>query len=284
MQLDRHQGDSSSSSSPSSSQLARHESGRHASTGSHVTPSHHQSHSSNGDGSILHSSAPGPSQPANVATCQPDSVGVGGPTNPASERQQSAGTASSSDRTYGDAIHRSAQAGSCDQPQGSNGLGDDQAAAPSRGNSKGNGCAPLAAIAAPSSSSGNGSGCNNSSQEQSQHEGQPTQYQSNEDEVAGALHDETDANGPPAQTKDPHYWHEPSVLQAVCGSPSVSACGWGERLQLSSDVVPISESEEEALVLAIGASGDYMLSLFRAYAPHNVLTFMHYARRHCQQT
>lgn len=61
----------------------------------------------------------------------------------------------------------------------------------------------------------------------------------------------------------------------------MSACAWGERLHLSSNFVSVSEAEEEALVLAVGA-GDYILSLFRAYAPHNVLTFMRYARQHCQ--
>ena len=283
VQLDGHQRDSPSS-SPSSQSASRHESGRHASTPSHATYSPHHSQSSNGDGSSLQSSAPGPPQSAHVATCEPDSAGVGGPTNPASQQQQTGSTAISSDRSCDDGLHQSAQAGSRDQPQHSGGSGDDKAAAPSRGSTKGDGPAPLAAVAVSSSHSGNGSGGNNSSQEQSQSEGQPSQYQSDEDEVAGALQDETDAHGPPARTKDPHYWHEPSVLQAVCGSPSVSACAWGERLQLSSDFVPVLEFEEEALVLAIGASGDYMLSLFRAYAPHNVLTFMRYARRHCQQT
>lgn len=272
VQADGHQ---CRSSSPSPSpQPARHESGRHASTSSHVTPSHHQNHSSNGDGSRLQSSAQGGSQSADLTTCAPDS---------ALKRQQGNGTTISPDCSHGNGNHRSAQAEPWDKPQHSGRSGDNQAATPSRSSSKKHGRASSAAESPSSSSSGNDSGCNDSSQERS-HEGQPSQYQSNQDEVAGALHDETDANDPPAQTKDPHYWHEPATLQTVCGSPPVSACAWGERLQLSSDFVPVSEVEEEALVLAIGASGDYMLSLFRAYAPHNVLTFMHYARRHCQQT
>ena len=263
--------------------MARQESGRHVSTDSRVTPSHHhQSHNSNGDGSSLQTSTHGTSPSADLATSESDSAGVGGPTNRASEQQRSDGAAISSDRSYGDRIHQLAQAGSWDQARHSGGSGDDQAAAPSRGSSKENGRAPLAAVASSSSNNGNASGSNSNSPGLSQNEGQSGQYQSDEDEVAGALHDETDANGPSGQTKDPHYWHEPAVLQAVCGSSSVSARAWGERLHLSSSFVPVSDAEEEALVLAVGASGDYMLSLFRAYAPHNVLTFMRYARRHCQ--
>ena len=198
------------------------------------------------------------------------------------EQQHNDGDATSSARSYGDGVHHSARAGSWDQPQRSAESGDEQAAASSTGSEQ-NEREALAAAASCSFNNGNGSSPGNSNQELAQHGGQPGQYQSNEDEVAGVLQDETDANGPPARPKDLQYWHEPAVLQAVCVSPSVSICTWGERLQLSSNFVPVSEAEEEALVLAVGASGDFMLSLFRAYAPHNILTFMHFARRHCIQ-
>ena len=110
------------------------------------------------------------------------------------------------------------------------------------------------------------------------------QHQSVDDEVAGVLHDDAHSDRHPSQAKDPQVWHEATVLQAICGSPSVSAEAWGERLQLPSDFAAVSEAEEEALVLAVSTSGDYMLSLFRAYAPHNVLTFMQFARRRCLQS
>lgn len=274
-----HPSSHSSSHSPSPPhQLARHESGTHASTSAHATPSH-QSHRGNGDVSSLESSARRASQPYALATRQPESAGV---TQSALDRQQNGSHANNSDRSYGGGDHSALQAGSWDQPQHSVDSGHDQAATPSRDCGKENGHTPLAAVASSFSNIANS--INSTSQELSQTEGQSGQYQSDEDEVAGALHDETDANGPPARTKDPHYWHEPAVLQAVCGSPSVSAGAWGDRLQLSSSFVAVSEAEEEALVLAVGSSGDYLLSLFRAYAPHNVVTFMHYARRHCQQS
>ena len=220
-----------------------------------------------------------------MAARQPESAGVKEATQSASNRQQNGSHTSDSDRSYGGGDHSSVQAGSRDQPQHSSESGNDQAATPSGGGGKENGRTPLAAVATSSFNNASSIYSNDSSsQELLQNEGQSGQYQSDEDEVAGALHDETDANGPSAQTKDPQYWHEPAVLQAVCGSLSVSAGAWGDRLQLSSSFVPVSQAEEEALVLAVGSSGDYLLSLFRAYAPHNVVTFMHYARRHCQQT
>ena len=218
-----------------------------------------------------------------VTQSQPESAGVKEATQSASHRQQN-GT--NSERSYGGGDHSVVQANSRDQPQHSSESGrKTQSVTPSRGSGKENGNTPLGAVASSLSHKANGvNSSDNSRQEVSQNEGQSGHYQSDEDEVAGALQDETDANGPPARTKDPRYWHEPAVLQAVCGNPSVSAGAWGDRLQLSSSFVAVSEAEEEALVLAVGASGDYLLSLFRAYAPHNVVTFMHYARRHCHQT
>lgn len=110
------------------------------------------------------------------------------------------------------------------------------------------------------------------------------QHESVDDEVAGVLHDDTHSDRHPSQAKDPQHWHEPTVLTAICGNPSVSAEAWSEKLQLPTYFAPLSEADEEALVLAVSTPGDYMLSLFRAYAPHNVLTFMQFARRHSLQS
>lgn len=168
------------------------------------------------------------------------------------------------------------------QPRYSADSGDEQAETCHAPNVE-SGHQALAVVASSLSNNGNGSSPGESRQELPHRQGQSGQYQSDGDEVAGVLRDKTNANGPQAQPKNPNYWDDPDALQAVCSSPSVGASAWGERLQLSSSFAPVSEAEEEALVLAVGMSGDYMLSLFRAYAPHNVLTFMHFARRHCLQ-
>lgn len=266
---------------PGSSELARQESGRHASTSANTTtPSHHQHRGSNGAGGpSLPSSAQGVSQPAGAATHpqesadhQPARVSV---RHGAEERQQKSDEASCSDSRYGEVDCWSATA--LEQPQNS-ALSNDEQADSSRTHSLQNGQQPLTVAASSSSGNENGSSPGMSSQHLPQGKGQPGQHWSGEDEVAGVLHD---TNGPQAQPQNPDCWDGPDALQALCASPSVSASAWSERLQLPNGYVPVSEAEEEALVLAVGMSGDYMLSLFRAYAPHDVLTFMHFARRHC---
>ena len=111
------------------------------------------------------------------------------------------------------------------------------------------------------------------------------QERSGEDEVAGALQGEADADRQPpddtTEAKEAQLWSEPSVLQCLCDSPSVSADAWGEKLKLPDDFGCISESEEDSLVMAACKPDSNMLSLFRAYAPHSILTFMRYARLWC---
>ncbi len=279
MPADGHQLHSSSSSPshpPSHSlspfpQLARHESGRHASTSARATPSH-QSHRDNGDGSSLESSAREASQPPALATRQPESAGVNGAIQSASDGRQNGSRAIDSDRSYGDWDPSSVQAGSRDQPQHNSESGNDQAATPNRGGGKESGRTPLAALASSSSNSANGfNSGNSSSHELSQDEGQSGQYQSDEDEVAGALHDEADANGPPARTKDPHYWHEPAVLPAVCGSPSVGA--W-LRPVIASLVEP-RDNSIAAMVLAIVSQVGTLVNptsvVFKQECPHGAV-------------
>lgn len=111
------------------------------------------------------------------------------------------------------------------------------------------------------------------------------QERSGEDEVAGALQGEADADRQPpedtTEAKEAQLWSEPSVLQCLCDSPSISADAWGEKLKLPDDFGCISESEEDSLVMAACKPDSNMLSLFRAYAPHSILTFMRYARLWC---
>lgn len=278
VQADGHQ--PASQASPGSSHLARQDSGRHASTSSDTTkPSQHQNRGSNGaEDPGLQSSAQGVSQAAGAATHPQESTdhepALVSATNGAAERQQNSDGASSSNSTYGQSDRQPAS--TLHQPQNSAVSGDEQVDI-SRTHSLQQ---PLAVAASSSSNNKNGSSPG-SSQQLPQCKGQPGQYQSDGDKVAGVLHEETDANGRQVQTKNPNCWDGRDALQALCASPSVSASAWSERLQLSNGFVPVSEAEEEALVLAVGMSGDYMLSLFRAYAPHDVLTFMHFARRHC---
>ncbi len=78
--------------------------------------------------------------------------------------------------------------------------------------------------------------------------------------------------------KEPQLWSEPSVLQCLCDSPSVSADTWGERLKLPDEFVCFTDHEEDCMVMAACKPDSKMLSLFRAYAPHNILTFMRFAR------
>ncbi len=112
---------------------------------------------------------------------------------------------------------------------------------------------------------------------------QDGQERSGEDEVAGALQGEADTNEQSSEesateVKEPQLWSEPSVLQCLCDSPSVSADTWGERLKLPDEFVCFPEDEEDCMVMAACKTDSKMLSLFRAYAPHNILTFMRFAR------
>ncbi|DBA92880.1 TPA: hypothetical protein ACH3X1_003051 [Trebouxia sp. C0004] len=112
---------------------------------------------------------------------------------------------------------------------------------------------------------------------------QDGQERSGEDEVAGALQGEADSNKQSSEeksteAKEPHLWSEPSVLQCLCDSPSVSADTWGERLKLPDEFVCFSDDEEDCMVMAACKPDSKMLSLFRAYAPHNILTFMRFVR------
>ncbi|KAL0038130.1 hypothetical protein WJX79_004071 [Trebouxia sp. C0005] len=112
---------------------------------------------------------------------------------------------------------------------------------------------------------------------------QDGQERSGEDEVAGTLQGEADTNKQSTEksadkAKEPQLWSEPSVLQCLCDRPSVSADTWGERLKLPDAFVCCTQDEEDCMVIAACKPDSKMLSLFRAYAPHNVLTFMRFAR------
>lgn len=112
---------------------------------------------------------------------------------------------------------------------------------------------------------------------------QDGQERSGEDEVAGALQGEAETDKQSSEesatvAKEPQLWSEPSVLQCLCDRPSVSADTWGERLKLPDEFVCCTEDEEDCMVMAACKPGSKMVSLFRAYAPHNVLTFMRFAR------
>ena len=113
---------------------------------------------------------------------------------------------------------------------------------------------------------------------------QDGQERSGEDEVAGVLQADTNAQSTEesaTEAKEPQLWTEPSVLQCLCDSPSVSADTWGERLKLPDVFAYFTEDEEDCMVMAACKPDSKMLSLFRAYAPHNVLTFMRFARLFC---
>ena len=121
-----------------------------------------------------------------------------------------------------------------------------------------------------------------SSQEKNARDGQE---RSGDNEVAGALQDESDADRQVehSESKEPKLWNEPSVLQCLCDSPGASANTWGEKLKLAVEFGLISEEEEDCLVLAGCKHDGNMLSLFRAYAPHNILTFVRFARLYCSE-
>ncbi len=123
----------------------------------------------------------------------------------------------------------------------------------------------------------------NSQKSSEQKNAQDGQERSGEDEVAGTLQGEADTNKQSSQesatdAKEPQLWSEPSVLQCLCDSPSVSADTWGERLKLPDEFVCFTDHEEDCMVMAACKPDSKMLSLFRAYAPHNILTFMRFAR------
>lgn len=119
-----------------------------------------------------------------------------------------------------------------------------------------------------------------SSEQKNAHDGQE---RSGEDEVAGVLQGKADTNQQSSEesateAKEPQLWSEQSVLQCLCDSPSVSADTWGERLKLPDEFVCFTTDEEDCMVMAACKPDSKMLSLFRAYAPHNILTFMRFAR------
>ncbi len=127
------------------------------------------------------------------------------------------------------------------------------------------------------------SGEDGSQKSSEQKNAQDGQERSGEDEVAGTLHGEADTNEQSSEESateahEPQLWSEPSVLQCLCDSPSFSADTWGERLELPDEFVCCTEDEEDCMVMAACKPDSKMLSLFRAYAPHNILTFMRFAR------
>ena len=113
-------------------------------------------------------------------------------------------------------------------------------------------------------------------------------FESRDDEVAGTLqnndHPSSNTQSKGSSSNDPVDWGDDGVLRCLCESTNVSAESWGERLQLPRSFESISDKQEERLVMAACKADGKMLPLFRAYAPHNVLTFVRFARLYCSET
>lgn len=92
-----------------------------------------------------------------------------------------------------------------------------------------------------------------------------------------ALEDQQDKRG------SLQSWSDSSVLQFLHEHSAMSFAELGERLQVPQDFSPIGKVEEDSLVLA-ACRQHTMLSLFRAYAPHDVLMFISFARKCCWQS
>ena len=80
----------------------------------------------------------------------------------------------------------------------------------------------------------------------------------------------------------PHSWGDALVLQFLHEHSAMSPEDVGKQLQVPDDFCQIVESEEDSLVLAACRHRN-MLSLFRAYAAHDILKFISFARLYCCQ-
>ena len=72
-------------------------------------------------------------------------------------------------------------------------------------------------------------------------------------------------------------WSDPSALQYLHEHSAMGSRDLGKRLQLPEGFETIHQAEEERLVMA-GCQSTDMLCLFRAYAAHDSLTFIKFAR------
>lgn len=81
----------------------------------------------------------------------------------------------------------------------------------------------------------------------------------------------------------PHSWDDATVLQFLHEHSAMSSEEVVEKLQMPSGFVSIDSSEEDCLVLAACRQSS-MLSMFRAYAPYNVLQFISFARKGYNQS
>lgn len=91
-----------------------------------------------------------------------------------------------------------------------------------------------------------------------------------------ALEDQQHPSGVPGN------WNASSVLQFLHEHSAMSSKEVGKRVQVPDDFSPISQSEEDSLIIAACRHSN-MLSLFWAYAAHDVLTFISFARLYCCQ-
>lgn len=72
-------------------------------------------------------------------------------------------------------------------------------------------------------------------------------------------------------------WSDPSVLQYLHENSAMASIDLGKQLQLPEGFECVDQAEEDRLVLA-GCQSTEMLCLFRAYAAHDALTFIKFAR------
>lgn len=80
----------------------------------------------------------------------------------------------------------------------------------------------------------------------------------------------------------PHSWGDALVLQFLHEHSAMSPEDVSKQLQVPDDFRQIVKSEEDSLVLAACRHRN-MLSLFRAYAAHDILNFISFARLYCCQ-
>lgn len=113
--------------------------------------------------------------------------------------------------------------------------------------------------------------------EQSSHGADDGEQQRDVPSHKSALEDQQNKQG------IPHSWTDATVLQFLHEHSALSSEEMVEKLQMPGEFVQIDSSEEDCLVLAACRQSS-MLSLFRAYAPHNVLRFISIARMNFSQS